>query len=211
MKYKVILFDLDFTLYNECDFLKEVVLSSKFFGDLKNRINKITYRFRINSQNVIDDLLSLDDQLTKENSNYLFHIMKEINLELPCYDDIIEMLEKLKNNSFIKTGLVTNGVPEIQKNKMQCLGIEKYFNQIICAKELGHEKPDHIPFKEALDRLSVVPNSVLYIGDHPLNDIKPANDLGMDTLWIDHLDNNNMFATYRINDPNKLAFTMANL
>ena len=209
MKYKGILFDLDFTLYNECDFLKAVVSASKISGDYKKKINNC---FRIKSQNIIDDLLMIQNQLTKENSNHLFHIMKKIKLNLPkCYDNIIELLEKFKNNSLIKTGLVTNGVPEIQKNKMKCLGISKYFNQIIYAKELDYEKPDHVPFKLALERLSVDSSSVLYIGDHPLNDIKPANELGMDTLWVDHLNNNNIFATYRINDPNKLAFTIENL
>ena len=47
MKYKAIIFDLDFTLYNECDFLKEVVLLSNMFDNPENGINKITYRFRI--------------------------------------------------------------------------------------------------------------------------------------------------------------------
>ena len=211
MKYKVILFDLDFTLYNECKFLKEIIISSKIFYDLGDTINKITYRFRVNSQNIIDDLLSLDDKLTKENRDLLFHKMKEINLDLSCYDGIIKMLEELKNNSSIKTGLITNGVPEIQRNKMQCLGIKEYFNHTICAKELGSEKPSLLPFEKALCRFNVDPKSTLYVGDHPLNDIKPANDLGMDTLWIDHLNKNNMFATYKINDPNKLAVRIGKL
>jgi|TARA_B100001971_G_scaffold205787_1_gene223712 HAD superfamily hydrolase (TIGR01549 family) len=209
MKYKAIIFDLDFTLYNECDFLKEVVISSSVFDNPENGINKITYRFRIDSYNIVDDLLNIEDLLTKENNDYLFHIMKEINVELSCYDGIIEMLEELKENSSINTGVVTNGVPEIQKNKMQCLGIEEYFNQTIYAKELGSEKPNYLPFEEALDRLEVEPESALYVGDHPLNDIKPANELGMDTLWIDHLNNDDIVSTYRITDANNLADTIA--
>ena len=211
MKYKAILFDLDFTLYNECDFMKEVVLSSKIFDDPENRINTITYRFRIDSHNIIDDLLSLEDQLTNENSEHLFRIMKEINVELSCYNGILEMLNELKENTAIKTGLVTNGVPEIQKNKLQCLGIGGCFDQTICAKELGSEKPDHFPFKEALNLLEVDPKSALYVGDHPVNDIKPANELGMDTLWIDHLNKNNMLSTYSITNADNLAFTITNL
>ena len=76
---------------------------------------------------------------------------------------------------------------------------------------MGSEKPDYLPFEEALNRFEADPKSVLYIGDHPLNDIKPANELGIYTLWIDHLNKNNMFSTYRIIDPDKLAVTMANL
>jgi len=211
MKYKTILFDLDFTLYDECQYLIEVVLSSKLFTNTETIRNKITYSFRINSLNIIDDLLILEDRLTKENSNHLFQIMKEINIELSCYNGILKMLNQLKENTFIKSGLVTNGVPEIQKNKLQCLGIGGCFDQTICAKELGSVKPDHIPFKEALKLLEVDPKSALYVGDHPVNDIKPANELGMDTLWIDHLNKNNMLSTYRITTADNLAYTITNL
>ena len=211
MKYNAILFDLDFTLYNECDFLKEVVYSSKLFADFDNRINEITYSFRVESQNIIDSLLGLEHQLTKKNSDHLFHLMKEINLELSCYDGILEMLDKIKNNPSIKTGLVTNGVMEIQRNKMQCLGIEAYFDNALFAKELSKQKPDHLPFLDALGRIKVKPESTLYVGDHPFNDIKPANEIGMDTLWIDHLNKNNMFSTYKITEPDKLADTILSL
>lgn len=209
MKYEAMLFDLDFSLYDECKYLNEAVISSQLFADTEKLINNITYRFRINSQNIINDLLNLENQLTKENSNYLFHIMKGINVELSCYDGIEEMLNELKNNSSIKTCLVTNGVPEIQKNKLRCLSIESCFDQTIFAKELGSEKPDYLPFEEALDRLEVEPESALYVGDHPLNDIKPANELGMDTLWINHLNNDDTVSTYRITDANNLADTIA--
>ena len=46
--------------------------------------------------------------------------------------------------------LVTNGVPGIQKNKLRLLNLEKYFNEIIFASELGSQKPNREPFLIAL-------------------------------------------------------------
>ena len=136
--------------------------------------------------------------------------MKKINIELSCYNGILEMLNEFKEKKNIKVGLVTNGVPEIQRNKLQCLGIERHFDQIIFSKELNSEKPNHFPFEEALAQLTVNAETTLVVGDHPVDDIKPANELGMDTMWIDHLDNN-MVSTYKIKDANILADTITKL
>jgi putative hydrolase of the HAD superfamily len=121
------------------------------------------------------------------------------------------MLNKFREKKNIKVGLVTNGVPEIQRNKLQSLGIERHFDQIIFAKELGSQKPAHLPFKEAIKQFKVDPKLALFVGDHPINDIQSACDVGMDTMWIDHLDNNNMVSTYKITDANILADTITNL
>ena len=76
---------------------------------------------------------------------------------------------------------------------------------------MSKQKPDHLPFLEAIGRINVKPESILYVGDHPFNDIKPANEMGMDTLWIDHLNKNNIPSTYKITEPDKLASTIASL
>jgi HAD superfamily hydrolase (TIGR01549 family) len=211
MKYQAILFDLDFTIHDECNYLKEIVVSSRIFDNPEKILNHITYRFRIDSKNIINDILSLDSQLNKKNKNHIFCLMKEINIELSCYNGILEMLNKFREKKNIKVGLVTNGVPEIQRNKLQCLGIERHFDQIIFAKELGSQKPEHLPFEEAIKQFKVDPKLALFVGDHPINDIQSACDVGMDTMWIDHLDNNNMVSTYKITDANILADTITNL
>ena len=85
MKYKAILFDLDFTLYDECQFFKAAVISSRLFDNVQDVISKITYRLRINSNNIIDDLLDLEDKLNKQNKDHMFSIMKNIDLKFECY------------------------------------------------------------------------------------------------------------------------------
>ena len=211
MKYKAILFDLDFTLYDECQFFNAAVISSRLFDNVQDVISKITYRLRINSNNIINDLLDLENKLNKKNKDHLFSIMKNIDIKFECYRGIKKMLSEFKTNMSTKTAIVTNGVPEIQKNKLQRLDIKDCLDQVIFAKELDSAKPDHFPFEEALARLSVNAETTLFVGDHPINDIKPADELGMDTLWIDHLDENNIVSTYRITDANNSADTITYL
>ena len=137
--------------------------------------------------------------------------MKEINIKLFSYDGVLELLQNLRDNKSIKVGLVTNGIPEIQKHKLLSLGISNRFDYKLFTKEIGCEKPNYKPFIHALNQLKVKADKTLFVGDHPLNDIIPANKLGMDTMWIDHLDNNNMVSTYKITDANILADTITNL
>ena len=211
MKYKAILFDLDYTLYNENKFLREVIFSSQIFTNPIFAAEEISYSFRINSQNIIEDMLRIEDLNSKSNSDHIFGIMKNLDIKLSCYNGIKKMFYKLKKDINVKTCLVTNGVPGIQKNKLRLLNLEKYFNEIIFANELGSQKPNREPFLIALKYLQVPPELALFVGDHSKNDIEPSKMLGLDTLWIDHLKKEKTKSTYRITNPNFLSTKILSL
>jgi HAD superfamily hydrolase (TIGR01549 family) len=52
--------------------------------------------------------------------------------------------------------------------------------------EMGVSKPDKEFFRKALDRLKVDPKEIVMIGDTYKNDILPAIELGMRTIWVLH-------------------------
>ncbi|MEP6962710.1 MAG: HAD-IA family hydrolase [Acidobacteriota bacterium] len=52
--------------------------------------------------------------------------------------------------------------------------------------QMGLMKPDPQFFREALRRLAVPPGEVVMIGDTYKNDIRPAIELGMKTVWVLH-------------------------
>jgi HAD superfamily hydrolase (TIGR01549 family) len=52
--------------------------------------------------------------------------------------------------------------------------------------EMGVSKPDKDFFRQALDRLKVDPKEIVMIGDTYKNDILPAIELGMRTVWVLH-------------------------
>ena len=51
---------------------------------------------------------------------------------------------------------------------------------------MGLSKPDKKFFEAALRELGAEPKDVVMIGDTYRNDIRPAIDLGMRTIWVLH-------------------------
>ena len=148
-------------------------------------------------------MLGIQNIQSKQNRKYLYKLMTSINIQLECYAGIYQLLKYFKNET-TKTALVTNGVPEIQRNKLKCLNISKLFDTIIIAKEYGYQKPDKDPFILALEKTDSDSQETLFIGDHYINDIQAAQSVGLHTLWIDHLNVGIHEADYIITDPNKL-------
>jgi putative hydrolase of the HAD superfamily len=92
-------------------------------------------------------------------------------------------LEKVSTNH--KLGLISNYTyaPVIHAG-LRKLGISKFFNAILISEEVGWRKPHRRIFEAALERLKVTAEEAVYIGDHPLEDIKGAKDMGMKTVFV---------------------------
>ncbi len=99
------------------------------------------------------------------------------------YDFTKPMLEELRSKG-IKLGLITNGRSETQRNKLKLLGIEGIFDEIIISGELGAEKPDTKPFEVMSERLGIAPESLIYVGDFPVNDIEASRKAGYTPVWV---------------------------
>ncbi len=78
-------------------------------------------------------------------------------------------------------GLVTDGWPAIQRDKIRALGLEDSFDVIVASDELGreHRKPDPLPFQVALDALGVRARDAVFVGDRPAKDVAGAHAVGM--------------------------------
>ncbi|WP_083870235.1 HAD family hydrolase [Haloterrigena salina] len=81
-------------------------------------------------------------------------------------------------------GLVTNGLQEIQQQKVNTLGIDGVFDAVVFATpEIGY-KPDPAPFRRALSALETAPENALHIGDSYATDVAGAHAIGTDSIWI---------------------------
>ena len=49
---------------------------------------------------------------------------------------------------------------------------------------MGNEKPSHKSFKMICDYFQCEQSEVVFVGDHPINDIQGAKKTGMTTVWI---------------------------
>jgi YjjG family noncanonical pyrimidine nucleotidase len=80
--------------------------------------------------------------------------------------------------------LVTNGLSDVQRARIDRLGIAPYFDAIVISAEVGASKPGREIFDVAFSRLGDPPRvSALMAGDSLSSDIAGGNAYGIDTCW----------------------------
>ncbi len=98
------------------------------------------------------------------------------------FPHLIEMLEDLKSKNY-KLGIISNGFGQFQIDNIHALGIKEYFDVIFISEWEGIKKPDRRIFNRALKQLQVAPYECIFVGDHPENDVKAAQNVGMRGIW----------------------------
>lgn len=102
------------------------------------------------------------------------------------FPNLHEILQYLRDCG-LKLGMITNGFEEFQRNNIEALGIERYFDTILISETEGLRKPDSEIFLRALNNLNLKPEESVYIGDHPDNDVKASRKVGMKGIWKEDL------------------------
>ncbi|MDJ0665422.1 MAG: YjjG family noncanonical pyrimidine nucleotidase [Acidimicrobiia bacterium] len=98
------------------------------------------------------------------------------------YPGVVDVLEELAARA--RLCLITNGLSEVQRPRIERLGIEKYFDAIVVSAEVGVTKPGAAIFAIAFERLgNPAKAEVLMVGDSLSSDIKGGADYGIDTCW----------------------------
>ena len=67
---------------------------------------------------------------------------------------------------------------------MEQYGLSQHLDLIVASAEEGIEKPDPRIFELALKWANCLPENAAMIGDRLDNDIMPAKQLGLKTIWI---------------------------
>ena len=93
------------------------------------------------------------------------------------YDDVIAVLEELSTE--YKLGVLTNGNADVNK-----LGIGHLFDFSISSMDVKSNKPGRAHFVKAHELSQVDFKNTLHVGDHPVNDIVGARELGINTMWF---------------------------
>lgn len=111
---------------------------------------------------------------------------------IQLYDGVKELIEELKAKG-IKIGIITDGRPEGQRNKIEALGLEEIIesDDIIITDELGgtqFRKPCDIAFRIILTRWRLNPADVVYVGDNADKDFQAPQRLGMRSVWFKNED-----------------------
>ncbi len=102
-----------------------------------------------------------------------------------------------------KLGIVTNGLKEVQRPKLEKHNLTRYFEIIVVSDEIGVSKPNTEFFDYAFREMKFPPKEeVLIIGDSLNSDIKGGHNYGIDTCWYnpnEKENKTNIKPTYEIN------------
>lgn len=125
----------------------------------------------------------------KENKKGDLETIKLLNVKMPdwsfedeiLYDETEECLRTLSEKYNI--GVIANQELGTER-RLKTFGILQYINLVIASAEEGIAKPDERIFEIALNRAICKPQHAVMVGDRIDNDIIPAKELGMKTIWI---------------------------
>ena len=101
-----------------------------------------------------------------------------------AYDDAYDALSSLKNKNY-KIGLLSNGDITQQKQKLEKVGLIKFFDYINASSEFNYSKPNPCVFEELFKLHNIKYDEVCYVGDSYKKDILPCRSLGIKAILID--------------------------
>lgn len=93
-----------------------------------------------------------------------------------------ELLQDLKKAGY-QLHVVTNGNKNIQYKRLDDSHFNRFFDTIFISEEIGYQKPTKQFFEHVFNKLDLVPNQAIIIGDSLSSDIKGGINAGIDTLW----------------------------
>jgi putative hydrolase of the HAD superfamily len=99
------------------------------------------------------------------------------------FSDARRTLDALRKKGY-KLGVVSNGIPVKQWEKLIRLNLQRHFDVVIIATAKHELKPSPKAFLAAAKRLGVRPDEVVFVGDRPEKDIKGANRAGMISVQL---------------------------
>ena len=192
---KAISFDLDHTLFDRYETLKLVQKEIRNHFDINSSLSdeeicKImidTDRFFVHKGwDVLQQQLINNTSLfvTKPGPNdykdFVYHNFLKVAVP---FTFTIPMLKKLKSQGY-KLGLITNGIPDLQRKKIEMLKIGSFFDRIYVGGENELSKPHTEPFKIVAKDLNITPNEMAYVGDNPLNDVEASRKAGCVPIFV---------------------------
>ena len=98
----------------------------------------------------------------------------------------IEILEYLKQRDY-KMHLITNGFESVQFKKIKNSGLQDYFIEVITSEASNSLKPQKEIFEYALKNANASVKNSIMIGDNESADIQGGINIGMDTVFVNHI------------------------
>jgi len=209
MTYADLFFDLDHTLWdfeaNSKNVLEVLFLQHKLVDHVNVDFNKFYQSYSYHNKRLWDryhhgfilqedlkwkrmwhTLLEFklgDEKLAKELSAKYLDLLPQ---QKELFPYTIEILEYLVTKNY-KLHLITNGFQKTQIAKITNAGIAKYFIEVITSESANSLKPKKEIFEYAVSKCATQCCNSIMLGDNLDADIMGAMNAGMDTVFVNHL------------------------
>jgi len=102
---------------------------------------------------------------------------------LAPYEDAVEVLRLLSKTPLV-LGIITEGLEVKQAEKLVRMRVTQFLSPgaIFISNQIGISKPNPKLYQRVCSDLNLKPSETMYVGDNPLHDIDPPNQIGMRTV-----------------------------
>lgn len=200
MKYELILFDADETLFDfkkseryafmeslddfKIDFDKEECI--KVYHEINTMIWKEFEEGKISSDklkierfNRLFKKISVDKNAEEFSKTYMKHLAEASFI----YEETFDILDYLKDK--YRLAIITNGLLDVQHKRIRESKIGHYFDTVTISDEIKIAKPSAEIFNYTLNKLNFEDKTkVLMIGDSLSSDVKGGINAQIDTCWL---------------------------
>ncbi|MDQ2753384.1 MAG: YjjG family noncanonical pyrimidine nucleotidase [Bacteroidota bacterium] len=207
--YRHLFFDLDHTLWdfetNAKETLYDLHLSNhleqkgvynfdSFFNQYSYHNNKLWDRYTkgfIKQEELrwkrmwlaLLDFKIADEALAKKLGGEFLEILP---FKQNLFPYTIEILTYLKNKNY-GMHLITNGFDAVQHSKLASSKLTQFFTEVITSESSNSLKPNREIFEFAMQRCNATSTECIMIGDNLDADIAGAMNVGLDTVFVNHL------------------------
>jgi YjjG family noncanonical pyrimidine nucleotidase len=199
VKYKILLLDLDNTLFDfsgsERLALRRVLTEqgvefrpemAERYGRINDECWKMLEREQITKERLI--VYRFERFLSEFSIGKDAAIMNRLYMEAVASSPLLlegalPFLEKLKGR--YRLYAVTNGTAFVQKRRLALSGIDRFFEEVFISEELGVQKPSPLFFERATKRIPDFSKEwALVVGDSLSSDMQGAENFGLDAMWF---------------------------
>lgn len=186
-KYKAVIFDFDSTLYAPNHLGRKLV-----FGDLINMFKarrERTVRVKLmgkdfnNTQALYEEFFKMIGKNSRDwyFNKYLPLMVKVLKKDFKARPKAQELIDSLESGGI--KACVYSDYPMVRE-RCEAIGLRFNNSQLWCSEMFGALKPAVRPFSSIVEKLGLMPNEVLFIGDRPDTDYAGATAAGMDCILV---------------------------
>jgi putative hydrolase of the HAD superfamily len=122
-------------------------------------------------------LSGYDEREARKHAADAFAVFLEARHQVEFFDGALDALEALAREFVL--GALTNGNADFRK-----LQLDRFFSFGYSAASVGVGKPAPDIFHAALRHASASAPEAIHVGDHLVDDIHGANEVGLHTIWV---------------------------